>query len=166
EAAGRAAPSSGDPALATRIAALETEVKTLAEAVGALARRNEETLAAARAALAELAQKLPDASAAVRSELEGLASRVTGVERGQKFARRYFRRACRDGAAAAASARARRGLDQARAGGDRRARREPPPLRRGARRTRQVMLARTRSTRSTSPRVRGEHRRPSAGVLS
>src|SRR5947209_13723550 len=63
EAAGRAAPSSGDPALATRIAALETEVKTLAEAVGALARRNEETLAAARAALAELAQKLPDASA-------------------------------------------------------------------------------------------------------
>src|SRR5438034_1055186 len=84
EAAGRAAPSSGDPALATRIAALETEVKTLAEAVGALARRNEETLAAARAALAELAQKLPDASAAVRSELEGLASRVTGVERGEK----------------------------------------------------------------------------------
>ena len=84
EAAGRAAPSSGDPALANRIAALETEVKTLAEAVGALARRNEETLAAARAALAELAQKLPDASAAVRSELEGLASRVTGVERGEK----------------------------------------------------------------------------------
>ena len=28
------------------------------------------------------------------------------------------------------------------------------------------MLARTRSTRSTSPRVRGEHSRPSAGVLS
>src|SRR2546430_7049889 len=72
EAAGRAAPSSstGDPALANRIAALETEVKTLAEAVGALGRRNE-----------ELAQKLPDASVAVRSELEALANRVTGVER-------------------------------------------------------------------------------------
>ncbi len=73
EAAGRAAPSSGDPALANRIAALETEVKTLAEAVGALGRRNE-----------ELAQKLPDASAAVRSELAALANRVTGVERGEK----------------------------------------------------------------------------------
>ena len=73
EAAGRAAPSSGDPALANRIAALETEVKTLAEAVGALGRRNE-----------ELAQKLPDASAAVRSELEVLANRVRGVERDEK----------------------------------------------------------------------------------
>src|SRR5207245_4103885 len=83
EAAGRAAPSSpaGDPALANRIAALETEVKTLAEAVGALGRRSEETLAAA---LAELAQKLPDASAAVRSEIEALANRVTGVERSEK----------------------------------------------------------------------------------
>jgi len=73
EAAGRAAPSSGDPALANRIAALETEVKMLAEAIGALGRRNE-----------ELAQKIPDASAAVRSELEALANRVTGVERGEK----------------------------------------------------------------------------------
>src|SRR5439155_12354239 len=75
EAAGRAAPSSstGDPALANRIAALEPEVKTLAEAVGALGRRNE-----------ELAQKLPDASVAVRSELEALANRVTGVERSEK----------------------------------------------------------------------------------
>src|SRR5438094_378973 len=67
----------GVSALDARLAGLELDPRELAG-------RNEETLAAARAALAELAQKLPDASAAVRSELEGLASRVTGVERGEK----------------------------------------------------------------------------------
>jgi hypothetical protein len=100
EAAAGAAPRSapGDAALADRLAALETELKTLAEIVGVLGRRNEETLAAAReararadagaAALAELAQKIPDASAAVRSELEALGNRVTAVERGEKAAER------------------------------------------------------------------------------
>jgi hypothetical protein len=100
EATARAAPSvgAGDPALSNRLAALETELKTLAEAMVALGRRNEETLAAAReararadagaAALAELAQRLPDASAAVRSELEALANRVTALERGEKAAER------------------------------------------------------------------------------
>jgi hypothetical protein len=100
EAAAAAAPRSapGDAALADRLAALETELKTLAEIVGALGRRNEETLAAAReararadagaAALAELAQKIPDASAAVRGELEALGNRVTAVERSEKAAER------------------------------------------------------------------------------
>jgi hypothetical protein len=89
EAAAAAAPRSapGDAALADRLAALETELKTLAEIVGALGRRNEETFAAA-AALAELAQKIPDASAAVRSELEALGNRVTALERGEKAAER------------------------------------------------------------------------------
>src|SRR5262245_43191934 len=39
---------------------------------------------AGAAALAELAQKIPDASAAVRSELEALANRLTAVERSEK----------------------------------------------------------------------------------
>src|SRR5215510_3420366 len=78
EAAAGARSALGDAALADRLAKLETELKLLAETVGALGRRNEEILAAAReararadagaAALAELAQKIPDASAAVRSE--------------------------------------------------------------------------------------------------
>jgi hypothetical protein len=100
EAAAAAAPRSapGDAALADRLAALETELKALAEIVGVLGRRNEETLAAAReararadagaAALVELAQKIPDASAAVRSELEALGNRVTAVERSEKAAER------------------------------------------------------------------------------
>jgi hypothetical protein len=99
EAAAAAPRSAGsDAALADRLAALETELKTLAEIVGALGRRSEETLAAAReararadagaAALAELAQKIPDASAAVRSELEALGNRVTAVERSEKAAER------------------------------------------------------------------------------
>jgi hypothetical protein len=98
EAAAGARSVPGDAALADRLAALETELKTLAEIVGVLGRRNEETLAAAReararadagaAALAELAQKIPDASAAVRSELEALGNRVTAVERSEKAAER------------------------------------------------------------------------------
>jgi Mitochondrial inner membrane protein len=100
EAAAGAAPRSAgsDAALADRLAGLETELKTLAEIVGALGRRNEETLAAAReararadagaAALAELAQKIPDASAAVRSELEALGNRVAALERSEKAAER------------------------------------------------------------------------------
>jgi hypothetical protein len=87
-------PNASDSARAARIAALETELKTIAETVGVLGRRDEEALAAAREArvradagaaeLAELAQKLPDASAAERRELDALANRVAAVERSEK----------------------------------------------------------------------------------
>jgi hypothetical protein len=96
EATPSVAPSSpaSDPALATRIAALEAEVKAMAETIGNLRRRDDEVLAVARdararadasaAALAELTQKVP--AATERSELEALANRVTAVERSEKAA--------------------------------------------------------------------------------
>jgi hypothetical protein len=86
----------GDPALAARVAALETELKTMAEAVGVLGRRDEEALAAAREArvradasaaeLAEIAQKPP--AAIDRGEFEALANRVAAVEQREKSAAR------------------------------------------------------------------------------
>src|SRR6516225_4861043 len=95
EAAGAAPPqAASDPALAARIAALETEVKALAETVGALGRRGDEALAAAREArvradagaaeISELTQKPP--AAIDRGEFETLANRVAGVERSEKAA--------------------------------------------------------------------------------
>src|SRR6516225_4634743 len=95
EAAGATLPqAASDPALAARIAALETEVKALAETVGALGRRNDEALAAAREArvradagaaeISELTQKPP--AAIDRGEFETLANRVAGVERSEKAA--------------------------------------------------------------------------------
>ena len=95
EAAVAAPPSGGgDPALAARVTALETELKALAEAVGVLGRRGDEALAAAREArvradagaaeLSELAQKPP--AAVERSEIEALANRVAAVERSEKAA--------------------------------------------------------------------------------
>jgi hypothetical protein len=85
-----------DPALAARIAALEAEVKAVAATLGSVGRRDEEVLAVARdararadasaAALTELAQKIPAATAAERSALEALANRVTAVERSEKAA--------------------------------------------------------------------------------
>src|SRR5262249_30140804 len=49
EAAGAAPPQgAGDSALAARVAALETELKTMAETMGVLGRRDDEALAAAR----------------------------------------------------------------------------------------------------------------------
>jgi hypothetical protein len=97
EATGAAPPQgAGDPALAARVAALEVELKTMAEAVGVLSRRDEEALAAAREArvradasaaeLAELAQKPP--AAIDRSEFEALANRVAAVEQSAKTAAR------------------------------------------------------------------------------
>jgi hypothetical protein len=97
EATGAAPPQgAGDGALAARVAALETELKTMAEAVGVLGRRDEEALAAAREArvradasaaeLAELAQKPP--AAIDRSEFETLANRVAAVEQSAKTAAR------------------------------------------------------------------------------
>jgi hypothetical protein len=96
EATPSVAPSSpaSDPAFAARIAALEAEVKAMAETIGNLRRRDDEVLAAARdararadasaAALAELTQKIPGATE--RSALEALANRVTAVERSEKAA--------------------------------------------------------------------------------
>jgi hypothetical protein len=100
EAAGAAPPvGASDPALAARVAALETELKALAETVGVLGRRDDEALAAAREArvradagaaeIAELAQKLPPA--VERSELEALANRVAAVEQSAKTAERADR---------------------------------------------------------------------------
>jgi len=97
EAAGAAPPvGAGDPVLAARVAALETELKALAETVGVLGRRSEEALAVAREArvrtdagaaeLAELAQKPP--AAVERGEVEALANRVTAVERSEQAAAR------------------------------------------------------------------------------
>jgi hypothetical protein len=97
EATGAAPPQGvGDPALAGRVATLETELKTMAEAVGVLGRRSDEALAAAREArvradagaaeLGELAQKPP--AAVERGELETLANLVAAVEQSQKTAAR------------------------------------------------------------------------------
>src|SRR5258708_29447146 len=50
EAAGATPPQGAvDPALAARVAALETQIKALAQALGVLARRGDEALCAARA---------------------------------------------------------------------------------------------------------------------
>src|SRR5262245_17635220 len=97
EATGAAPPQgAGDSALAARVAALETELKTMAEAVGVLGRRSDEALAVGREArvradagaaeLSELAQKPP--AAVERGELEALANRVAAVEQSQKTAAR------------------------------------------------------------------------------
>src|SRR5262249_12750912 len=95
EAAGTTPPEgAGDPALAARVAALAAEVKAMAEAVGALGRRNDEALAAAREArvradagaaeISELTQKPP--ASVDRGDFEALANRVAAVERSEKAA--------------------------------------------------------------------------------
>jgi hypothetical protein len=100
ELASRAPPPSADPkaldAVAGRVAALETELKAMAEAVGVLGRRSDEALAVGREArvradagaaeISELAQKPP--AAVERSEVEALANRVATVERDEKAAER------------------------------------------------------------------------------
>jgi hypothetical protein len=91
--AGPAAPAQGaasDSALADRIAALDAQLKTLAETIGSLGRRDEEVFAAARdararvdanaTAVADLAQKLPTATAAERAAIEALGKRVGAME--------------------------------------------------------------------------------------
>jgi hypothetical protein len=79
-----------DAALADRVAALEAQLRTMAETVGSLGRRDEDVFAAAReararaeanaAALADLAQKLPAAAAAERAAVEALGKRVGALE--------------------------------------------------------------------------------------
>ena len=95
EAAGATPPpSASDPALAARVAALETQVKALAEAVGVLGRRGDEALDAAREArvradagaaeISELTQKPP--ASVDRGEFEALANRMAAAERSEKAA--------------------------------------------------------------------------------
>ena len=95
EAAGATPPQvASDPALAARVAALETQIKALAEAVGVLGRRGDEALAAAREArvradagaaeISELTQKPP--ASVDRSDFEALANRVAAAERSEKAA--------------------------------------------------------------------------------
>ena len=88
-------PAAGDPSLSNRIAAMNGEVKALAETIATLGRRDDEALAAARAAqtradatnaaLAALAQKIPSA-VVERSEVDALAGRVAAVEKSEKTA--------------------------------------------------------------------------------
>ena len=87
-------PSASDPALAARVAALETQINALADTVGVLGRRNDEALSAAREArvradagaaeISELTQKPP--AAIDRGEFETLANRVAAAERSEKAA--------------------------------------------------------------------------------
>jgi hypothetical protein len=91
-------PATGDPSFSNRIAAINGEVKALAETIGTLGRRNDEAAAAARAAqtrsdataaaVATLAQKLPAGAAVERSQVEALAARVAAVESSEKTAAR------------------------------------------------------------------------------
>ena len=88
-------PAAGDPSLSNRIAAMNGEVKALAETIATLGRRGDEALAAARAAqtradaaaaaVAALAQKIPSA-VVERSEVDALAGRVAAMEKSEKSA--------------------------------------------------------------------------------
>jgi len=71
-----AAPPAPDSALANRLAAMETQLKSLDEALGTLGQRSESRAAANAAALNELGQKLArsDASGARSSEASGAAA--------------------------------------------------------------------------------------------
>jgi hypothetical protein len=88
-------PPASDPVLTNRVAALEGELKKLAESVAVLGRRNDEAGAAAReaitradanaAAVADLTKKFAEQSPAVsRGDLDALAARIAAVERGDK----------------------------------------------------------------------------------
>ena len=89
-AANPAQGAASDTALTDRVAALETQLKTMAETVGSLGRHDEAVFAAARdararvegnaAAIADLAQKLPAATAAERGAVEALGKRVDAIE--------------------------------------------------------------------------------------
>src|SRR5260370_33757786 len=70
-AASRPAP---DPALASRIAAIEAQLKSLGETVGSLGQRSDSTAAANAAPLSELTQKL------ARSDTPGVETNDTSDE--------------------------------------------------------------------------------------
>lgn len=67
--------SASDPALAERIAAVETQMKSLAETVGALGQRSDSAAAANAAALSDLTQKL------ARSDTPGTDLNAAATER-------------------------------------------------------------------------------------
>ena len=87
-------PAAGDPSLSSRIAAINGEVKALAETIATLGRRSDDVLTTAReartradataAALTALAQKLPAGAAVERSQVDALAGRVAAVESSEK----------------------------------------------------------------------------------
>jgi hypothetical protein len=87
-------PAAGDPSLSSRIAAIDGEVKALAETIATLGRRSDDVLTATReartradataAALAALAQKLPAGAVVERSQVDALAGRVAAVESSEK----------------------------------------------------------------------------------
>lgn len=89
-------PAANDPALASRVAAVEGETKSLSEIVAILQRRTDETAATARearqradvnaAAVAELTQKLAARGAAPveRGEFDALSKRIAAVEQSEK----------------------------------------------------------------------------------
>ena len=87
-------PAAGDPSLSSRIAAINGEVKALAETIATLGRRSDDVLTTAReartradataAALTALAQKLPAGAAVERSQVDALAGRVAAVENSEK----------------------------------------------------------------------------------
>ena len=87
-------PAAGDPSLSNRIAAIDGEVKALAETIATLGRRSDDALTTARevrtradataAALTALAQKLPAGAAVERSQVDALAGRVAAVESSEK----------------------------------------------------------------------------------
>jgi hypothetical protein len=92
-AQGAAGPQAAEPALANRIAALETQLKSLSATVGTLGERNESNAAANAAVLNELAQKLArspepgaesDPSNANAALIAALANRVEALEGGAK----------------------------------------------------------------------------------
>jgi hypothetical protein len=82
--------AASDSGFSDRVAALEAQLKTVAETIGSLGRREEEVFTAARdartradasaAAVADLAQKIPAATAAERSAVEDLGKRVAALE--------------------------------------------------------------------------------------
>jgi hypothetical protein len=92
EAAAAAPPqgAASDSALTDRVAALEAQLKTVAETIGSHGRRDEEVFTAARdararvdanaAAVADLAQRIPAATAAERGAVEDLGKRVAALE--------------------------------------------------------------------------------------
>ena len=94
-------PAAGDPSLSSRIAAINGEVKALAETIATLGRRSDDVLTTAReartradataAAITALAQKLPAGAAVERSQVDALAGRVAAVESSEKTVARADR---------------------------------------------------------------------------
>jgi hypothetical protein len=110
-AAPRPAP---DPGLPNRIAALETQLKSLSDTLSGLGQRNESTAAANAAALSELTQKLARADKAEAQSSEAsdaaanqnaaaiaaLANRVDALEGGAKALKETFQKSLEAGRAA------------------------------------------------------------------